>query len=75
MIICAHELVNDNVINFGTAKAKTLGKVTLVASLNPQMKTIEGVCLKTGEALQLQEVNKQPVCVFDSAYVANYLRD
>jgi hypothetical protein len=73
MIVSAHELNINNVINFGSAKNKKLGKVTLIASLNPQMKIIEGNCLKTGVLLQSREVNEQPICVFDEQYIKHYL--
>jgi hypothetical protein len=73
MIMQADKLETTDVINFGTIRDKRLGKVTLVASLNPQMKTIEGKCIRTGESLVINEVNKQPICCFDESYVKHYL--
>lgn len=73
MIVNVNELTTENIINFGTAKNKQLGKVSLVASVNPQMKIVEGVCIKTGDKLQSTEVNNHPVCVFDKAYILDYL--
>ncbi|MGK2231285.1 MAG: hypothetical protein ACI92O_000443 [Colwellia sp.] len=73
MIVPADELEKLQVINFGSAKHKKLGQVTRITALNPQMKDIVGNCLKTGNLLQSQEVNKQPICVFDEAYIKHYL--
>ena len=73
MITQADELKQTDIINFGTIKDKRLGSITLVASLNPQMKIIEGKCLQSGIFLETTQVNAQPICVFDEDYVKYYL--